>query len=243
MTKNLICEISQDTGVLDYPQEKRKIVQRPSLWKINLETNERTFRYEFPLSSVPGDGSLMLSVTIDDDDCDEIFAYIPDPSESCLIVVDTKNSKSWRFDHNYFRPNPFEGDFDLDGIKYQSRFGIKSIALSNRKLDGSRIAFFHPLAAYSEFQVSTKVLKNESLASRVWHDRDFKLIGTDLNSNRGMHVFDPLSEVIFSAELKKNAISCWNSKGKELMKLSELHLIAQNNETLIFPVDVKVRVL
>jgi dopachrome tautomerase len=229
--------------VLEYSSGSgsRQVVQKPSLWAISLATDQVIWRYEFPSSSVPGDGMGMISVVLDDDDCSNIFAYIPDVYTNAIVVVDTKNAKSWRFTHNYFRSNPFEGDFDVDGFKFQWDDGIFSIALSNKKPDGFKTAFFHPLAAHGEFTVSTKILRNENLASRTWHDKDFKFIGFDTKSNRGIHVFDSNKRVLFFAEMQKNGVSCWNPKGKEQLRSSEVHMIAQNNQTMIYPVDIEVR--
>jgi hypothetical protein len=41
--------------------------------------------------------------------------------------------------------NPFEGDFDVDGLKFSWDDGIFSITLSNRDKDGYRTAYFHPM--------------------------------------------------------------------------------------------------
>lgn len=225
---------------MEYPAGSRQVIQRPSIWAINLETDKVIWRYEFPTSSVPGDGMGLISVTLDDDDCSNIFAYVPDIFSNALIVVDTKNAKSWRFAHNYFRGNPFEGDFDVDGFKFQWDDGIFSIALSNKKSNGFKTAFFHPLASHGEFTVSTKILRDENLASRPWHDRDFKFIGFDGKSNRGTHMFDPQQKVIFSAEMQKNGISCWNPLNKDKLKASDMHIVAQNSQTMIYPVDLQV---
>lgn len=143
-----------DTGVLEY-SGNRQVVQRPSLWAINLNTDQVTWRYEIPADVVSGDGAGMADVTIDDDDCQNVFAYIPDIYNHLIVVVDTKNSRSWRFTHNYMRANPFEGDLSIDGLNFQWDDGIFSIALSNKNSDGYRIAFFHPLASHAEFTVST----------------------------------------------------------------------------------------
>lgn len=45
-----------DTGVLEF-RNNRQVIQRPSLWAINLNTNEVTWRYEFPVDVVPNDGA------------------------------------------------------------------------------------------------------------------------------------------------------------------------------------------
>lgn len=227
-----------DTGVLEY-NDNRQVVQRPSIWAINLKNDQVVWRYEFPADVVPNDGAGLADITIDDDDCQNVFAYLPDIYNNALVVVETKNAKSWRFTHNFFRCNPFEGEFNVDGFRFQWDDGIFSIALSNKNSDGYRTAFFHPLASFAEFTVSTEVLKNQAAASRTVHGTDFKFIG--YSSNRGNHIFDSKNRVLFAAEMQKNGISCWDPKGKESMKASQVEVVAQNNQTMIYPACINVR--
>lgn len=197
-------------------------------------------------------------MTIDDADCANSFVYIPDWLNSNLIVFSVLNNKAWRFNHNYFRSNPFEGDFSVDGKKnlffsdlflnisvligqqFQWNDGIFSIALSNPKPNGFRTAFFHPLASQDEFTVSTQVLRNEVLSTRRTHGNDFKFIGQrGANSQSGSHVLDPQSNVLFFAQMQQNAVNCWNVKGPRI-KPGRIHTVQQNNATLIYPVDLTV---
>jgi Major royal jelly protein len=46
--------------------------------------------------------------------------------------------------------------------------------------------------------------------------------------------------VIFFGEMQKNAVSCWHIK--EPFKASNVHILEQNNSTLIYPVDLEVKV-
>lgn len=43
---------------------------------------------------------------------------------------------------------------------------------------------------------------------------------------------------MFYAEMQKNAVSCWNIKHD--LKRSNMDTVAQNNATLIYPVDLTV---
>jgi dopachrome tautomerase len=142
-----------------------------------------------------------------------------------------------------FYTNPWIDDYVCDfnnaGLEFQWSDGIFSIALSQTKPDGYRTAFFHPMASRGEFTVSTRVLRNKQLASRRTHGNDFKFIGQrGPDSQSGNHHFDAQTKVMFFAEMQKNAISCWNIR--DPLKGSNIHIVAQNNSTMIYPVDLTV---
>jgi dopachrome tautomerase len=90
------------------------IVQRPSIWAIDLKSDRPVGRFEIP-ESVVDNGKGLASITIDDDDCANTFAYIPDWRNNALIVFSMVQNKAWRFNHNFFYFNKFEGDFSIDG--------------------------------------------------------------------------------------------------------------------------------
>lgn len=128
------------------------------------------------------------------------------------------------------------------GQKFQWNDGIFSIALSRKKPNGFRTAFFHPLGSHGEFTVSTEVLRNEALSNRRTHGNDFKFLGQrGTNSQSGSHYLDMNTNVMFFAEMQNNAVSCWNIK-KDL-KRSNMNIVYQNNDTLIYPVDLNVRLI
>lgn len=96
-------------------------VQRPSIWVIDLATDNVIRRFEIP-SSIVLDGKGLASITIDDDDCTNSFAYLPDWFNNALIVFSAQQNRAWRFNHNFFHFNPFEGDFSVDGRKIKFIF-------------------------------------------------------------------------------------------------------------------------
>jgi dopachrome tautomerase len=118
------------------------------------------------------------------------------------------------------------------------------------------------MKSFSEFAVSTRVLRNESLATRSYHDSDFKvsrkkrdnsplistfrlLSSSKLIGNRGnnsqstMHGVHQKTGIMFFAEINKNAVSCWNTKKSSLMP-SKVGQIAQDDVNLIYPSDLNV---
>lgn len=122
------------------------VVQRPSIWVIDLKTKQTLRRYEVPASVVDiGWGMTSVTLDVDDTDCNNAFVYIPDLQTYRIIVYSYAENRAWRFVHNYFFLNPLEGDFNIAGIKFAWDDGIFSIALSNKKPNGYKIAFFHAL--------------------------------------------------------------------------------------------------
>lgn len=115
---------------------------------IDLKDDKLVSRYEIP-ENVVRDGLGLASITVDVDDCDgQTFAYIPDLFHSHLIIYNLQENKAYRIEHNYFRMNPFEGDFNVDGLKFSWDDGIFSVTLSNKDIDGYRTAYFHPMCRY-----------------------------------------------------------------------------------------------
>lgn len=164
-----------DTGVIEYP-DRRIVVQRPSIWIIDLNHDSLIKRYEIPLSLVET-GRGLVSITVDETDgtCKNTFAYITDWFTSNLIVYSFKENRAWTVVHNYFHFDPLQGNFNVGGFQFSRRDGLFSVALTPRLNNGFKVAFFHAMVSDSEFVVSTEILRNETLATRTYHGRDFKV--------------------------------------------------------------------
>lgn len=73
-----------DTGTLQYsfpnnPNKTIHLLQRPSIWVIDMNADKIVRRYEIPESVVePGHGLISITVDVDRSNCDAAFAYIPD---------------------------------------------------------------------------------------------------------------------------------------------------------------------
>lgn len=64
---------------MEYPGNTIQ-VQPPSIWIFDLATDLMIRRFEIPIASVLNDGHGIASLTIDIDEnrCDDAFAYMPD---------------------------------------------------------------------------------------------------------------------------------------------------------------------
>lgn len=153
-------------------------VQPASIVIIDLVTDKIIKKFFLKASDVR-EASNLASITIDvtSKTCDDAYAYIPDLGGYGLIVYSLRKNESYRVAHNYFYLENNRGDFYVGGVKFQWNDGIFSIALSDVGSDGYRTAYFHSLAGTKVYSVSTKILKDKKLATRSYHDNDFK-VGT-----------------------------------------------------------------
>lgn len=229
-----------DTGMMEIPGNFT-IVQRPSIWAIDLKTDKPLHRYEIPAKDVDsGYGLTSITLDVDPDDCEKVFVYISDLQTYRMLVYDHQNQKSWRFVHNYFFLNPLEGDFVIQGIPFAWDDGIFSIALSNPDPTTKyRTAYFHALSSNSEFIVSTRVLRNETAASRGYHGNDFKLLGyRGAKSQSSIHALDRETGVIFFALIQQNAVSCWDSK--KAFAPQNMAIVYKNDAEIVYPNDLSI---
>lgn len=151
-------------------------VQPASIVIIDLLTDKIIKKFFLKASDVR-EASNLASITIDvtSRTCDDAYAYIPDLGGYGLIVYSLKKDESYRVAHNYFYLENNRGDFYVGGVKFQWNDGIFSIALSDVGSDSYRTAYFHSLAGTKVYSVSTKILKDKRLATRSYHDNDFKV--------------------------------------------------------------------
>jgi hypothetical protein len=112
---------------------------------IDLKSDAVLKRYEIP-SNIVRDGLGLASITIDTDCEAKTFAYIPDLMYSKILIYNFEENHAYSMQHNFFHMNPFEGEFNVDGLKFSWDDGIFSIALSPSDKNGHRIAYFHPMS-------------------------------------------------------------------------------------------------
>uniref|UniRef100_A0A240PPN2 Major royal jelly protein n=1 Tax=Anopheles epiroticus TaxID=199890 RepID=A0A240PPN2_9DIPT len=229
-----------DTGMMEIPGNFT-VVQRPSVWSIDLTTNQPIHRFEIPKEAVEtGYGLTSITLDVDPSDCEKVFVYISDLQTYRMVVYDYANRRAWRFLHNYFFLNPLEGDYLIQGINFAWDDGIFSIALGNPDpVTKFRTAYFHALSSNSEFTVSTRVLRNETASQRSWHGTDFQLLGyRGSKSQSSIHAFDPETGVIFFALIQQNAILCWDSA--KPFAPQNMAIVYKNDRDIVYPNDLSI---
>lgn len=226
-----------DSGMANSHLSISKQINPPSLWVIDLKTNEKVHRFEIPNANDNGYASITVDSQVEN--CNDAYAYVPDLVRRVLSVYSFQENRMWTFKHNYFSFDPLQGDLSLQGIKFQWDDGIFSVALGTRQTDGFRTAYFHPMISNNEFAVNTRVLQNQSLSLREFHSDDFKLLGyRGPNKQSTKHAFDRKTEVMVYAEIGRNGFGCWNSK----LPFTEVNhdSMGQDNEKIFYPTDISV---
>lgn len=228
-----------DMGVLEYPTGRQQL-QQFTLVVMDLKTDQVIHRYPFSVAHA-NERATLASVTVDvtKDTCNDAYAYIPDLVNYKTLVYSLKENDAWQVSHNFFFMDPLQGDLSIGGHNFMWNDGIFSIALSKVHKDGSRTAYFHPMASTREFAVSTRVLKDRNLATRSYHDNDFQLVGDrGKNGQSSSHVLHQTSGTILMAEVSKNGLYCWNTH-KPLTPENQ-GLVHQDADKMIYPSDVKL---
>ncbi|XP_017084550.2 L-dopachrome tautomerase yellow-f-like [Drosophila eugracilis] len=228
-----------DTGMLEYPNNRQQI-KRPSIWVIDLTTDQVLKRFEIPQSIVEiGRGLASITVDVRARNCGDAYAYIPDLVNRRLHVYHLQSDRIWSFVHNSFNFDPLSDDLNIGGQKFRWDDGIFSTTLGPYLNDGSRDVYFHAMASTNEFVVSNRVLQQESNAARSDHGNDFRLLGSRGPSSQStMHKFDPKTGVIFFAEVQKSGVGCWQIR--KPFSSENIGSVYSNATEMIYPSDLTI---
>uniref|UniRef100_A0A1B6DFI2 Bee-milk protein n=1 Tax=Clastoptera arizonana TaxID=38151 RepID=A0A1B6DFI2_9HEMI len=147
-----------------------------------------------------------VAVEVTNNDCSRAFAYLADTVGYGLVVYSYATDSLTRISNTYLYFEPQNSVFN----NVQFNDGIMGIALSQTRHDGFRTMYFHALASYNEYNVSTQVLRDPTLSGDFTR---FKLMGS--RGEKGQSTTQRLDEktgVLFYTQVMKNGIGCWNSK-------------------------------
>ncbi|KAJ2942281.1 hypothetical protein O0L34_g15827 [Tuta absoluta] len=233
-----------DTGLLEIPNNRQQ-VQQPAIVVYDLRTDSQIFRYPLKSTDVIAENTPtgLASITldfVDDNDCSNVYAYIPDLATYGLIVYSLRDNDSWRLSHNYFSFNPLAGNLRIAGQSFQWNDGIFSVTLTEAKnRDSCRTAYFHAMVGTAEFSVSTCVLRNSSASQGSDFWQQFAVLGDrGPTSQSTMHGYHASTNVIFFADIGRDAVSCWNT-GSQLSP-ANVAILAQDSLKLSYPSDLHV---
>ncbi|KAJ8939824.1 hypothetical protein NQ318_014951 [Aromia moschata] len=225
-----------DTGTLEIPGNKTQVIPT-TLIIMDLQTDKVIHRYVFPQDQLRPTTTL-ASVTIDvtKDACDNAFAYFPDLGGYGLIIYSLKENKSWRVTHNYFFLEPLAGEFLVSGHNFQWNDGVFSVELTDLNPDGFRDLYFHSMAGTHLYKVSTRILRNETLATRSYHGDDFTNVGDrgPQSQTSAADLHKPTG-TLFLGLINQNALGCWNIK-----KPLKVSIVQKDDQRMIYPSDVKI---
>ncbi|KAK9883383.1 hypothetical protein WA026_001558 [Henosepilachna vigintioctopunctata] len=225
-----------DTGRMEIPGNPIQ-VQQPKLVVMDLRTDTVLRQFTFPASdALPS--SLFAHIVVDTDpsNCNEAYAYIPDVSGYGLVVYSWRDDRSWRVTHNYFYLEPTRGEFNIAGHRFQWNDGVFSTALGP-VVNGRRHLYFHSMAGSHLYRVPTNILRNQTAATRSYHQQDFESIGDrGEGSQTSVSALDIPSQVLFLGLVNQNALACWNINSP----LTDIDIVQRDDQKMIYPCDLKI---
>lgn len=214
-------------------------VANPSIVVIDLETDAIIRKCELD-SSTYVDTSFFADVAIDINgtDCDNAYAYITDGGNAGIIVYSYAQNDSWVFTHNFMNFEPLAGNFWFQGFNFHAKDDVFGASLGSVEDDGYRTLYFHPFVSNEEFSVRTLILQNKTASEDIDY-YSFKHEGHkgEMTSSTSS-AFDEKTNTLIMGLPKQYAVGCWNPK--KHLHPKNFSLIAQNEELIAFPSDVKV---
>lgn len=225
-----------DTGVAGLLDDFKAYVVTTIL-VYDLHNDSLLRKFKIPTEQIKGD-SFFANIAVEDHDCENSYAYLADLGAPGLVIYSWKEKKSWRVTHHYFHIDPLAGDFNVNGIQFQWTDGIFGLALSAPDNEGHSTLYFHPMCSTNEFSVSTKFLKDESVAKMSFHE--YKVLGSrGQKAQSSVSFLDQETGVLFYALINLNAIACWKTTNPSYTMQSQGRVF-MSNETMVFPNDIKV---
>lgn len=228
-----------DTGVVDLLGETHSLAPT-QLLVYDLHNDNLLRRFVLPKDQQKQD-SFFANIAVEDADCDDVYVYMADLGAPALVVYSWKLKESWRITNHYFHPDPLAGNYSVAGIKFQWDDGLFGLSLSKRQADGFATLYFHPLSSTNEFSVSTRVLRNQSMAAAAAETlSEYKILGSrGPNGQSGAAFLDQLTGVLFYTLPNLNAVACWKTSNRAYTIKSQGRVYMSPVE-MVFPNDVKV---
>ncbi|XP_031629351.1 L-dopachrome tautomerase yellow-f2-like [Contarinia nasturtii] len=225
-----------DSGFIDHLGIQVKL---PTIYIFDLNTDQLIRQHQIQLSDMkPGSYFINVVVDVPKNQCDNAHAYVPDLI-SGVVVYSYKLDQSWRAEHNFFHFDPSYTDYNVGGVNFQFVNGIFSLALGNPDNMGVRTVYFHALSSSREFAVPNVVLQNQTRATSTESFHDYYLVGDRGSNGQSTASFlDEKSNVLFYAQVNKDAVYCWNAN--KPYNWNTQGLVDMNSDSLVFVNDLKV---
>ncbi|XP_065370767.1 protein yellow [Calliphora vicina] len=242
-----------DSGIVNATVSLNQVCP-PKIVAFDLRTNEKIVHYDFPASQIKED-SLHSNIVVDvtDDRCDDAHVYVTDVWRFGILVYSLRKNRSWRVTNYNFSPDPVASDFNVYGLNFQWLDGVFGMSMSLPKIStNERVLYFHPMASFKEFMVSTSLLKDENIwiadAQKV--AKYFVPIGERGEFGQSSTSGIAQNGVMFFTQVHRDDIGCWDTS--KSYGQNNIHRFFDNGpkannggknvtETLIqFPNDLKV---
>ncbi|GAB0100999.1 hypothetical protein DMENIID0001_171160 [Sergentomyia squamirostris] len=227
-----------DTGALDY-EPSPIIIHNPTLWIMDLKTDTLIRRFSIPDALYETDGLGFADIVVESDgqDCDNAYAYVSNFKTSALLVYSFRENDAWIAKHPYMNPVPGLGEMVLQGVSFDFTAGLIAMALSQSR-PGNRFLFFGSLAGIDEFAVPTRILKDQSLSSDYYNNKDFIHIGSRGPNSQILVQQINSQGILFYPEIQDQVIKCWNT-AKPLTP-ENTAVVYRNNQTMVYGTQVEI---
>ncbi|PZC86388.1 hypothetical protein B5X24_HaOG209107 [Helicoverpa armigera] len=225
-----------DSGQVDAFEAPRQLCP-PTLYAINVETDTVLGSYPIPAEFVL-QNSLITNLVVDSRDarCRDLHVYIADAWRFGLIVFRLADAAFWRFSHYSFYPEPLLSNYTLHGLNYQWSDGLFGMSLGKVQ-QGDRSLYYHSMSSSLEFVVKTSVIRDPARVSNSVGE--FALLGDSRGANGQVSAAAiDRNGVMFFNLISRDSIGCWDTR--KPYTTQNLVVVAQNNETMIFPNDLRL---
>jgi hypothetical protein len=162
------------------------------------------------------DGSFFTNIVVDleNNDCGlDAFAYMSDVWRFGLVVYSLKSNSSWRVEHEFFYPDPMATKFNVNGLQFRWPDGLFGLALSPpSRFSSEKTLYFHPMASFREFAVSTDVLRNATAMQDEIADMFYAFSPRGTENEHSSAEAMAANGVLFYNLVTRNAVGCWNAR-------------------------------
>lgn len=147
----------------------------------------------------------------------------------------------WRVSSHLFYPDPFACDYELHNVKFQWTDGVFGISLAPLNKEGDRVLFFHPMSSFYEFQVSTNILRNETIWTRSGTSvaSQFQILGYRGPKGQSSASGIDRDGIMFFNLVLRDSVGCWDLR-KPYVENNLGTVGPGNSSALNFPNDLKV---
>ncbi|XP_033250304.1 protein yellow isoform X2 [Drosophila miranda] len=171
------------------------------------------------------------------------FEYPTFVERQRAIMNGLAKNRSWRVTNYNFAPNPVASDFKIYGLNFQWLDGVFGMSISYDHQSKQRVLYFHPMASFKEFIVSTELLLTESLWEINSQDNAqyFFSIGDRGYNGQSSSSGIARNGVMFYTQVHRDNIGCWDTAKPYTRANLGMLLDPDVSSTFIqFPNDLKV---
>lgn len=93
-----------------------KVGSKPQLLIFDLNTDKVIKNYTIPEDQYVTGRNLFCSVVVEENNCNDSFAYLSDLSHPAMVVYSFENDRSWVVQHNFFALDPLAGEMTVAGV-------------------------------------------------------------------------------------------------------------------------------